>query len=88
MANGSENIAQIVVSARASVKRAFPIEFREKQLMALLRLCEENRESLCDALSADLGRCEAENILLEVNVLKNDIIVALNEIHVWTKVID
>lgn len=59
------------------------VAFRRRQLEALLRLYEENREEMAAALAADLGRPRQEAMVLEVEFLINDMVNTLQHLEEW-----
>ena len=59
--------------------------FRVDQLNALKRLVSENVAAFCDALRKDLGKCKAEVVLFETDLLEADIDFAVKNIHSWMK---
>lgn len=61
------------------------VNFRKQQLKNLLRLYSENVEAICSALKQDLAKPRQESELLEINVLKDDIVYMLNNIDDWVK---
>jgi aldehyde dehydrogenase (NAD+) len=62
------------------------VEFRRKQLEALLRLYEENREEMAAVLAADLRRPKQEAMILEVDFLINDMTNNLIHLDEWSAV--
>lgn len=62
-----------------------PLEFREKQLKALMRLYVDNTERIIEALNKDLGRCRMEASVLEVEYIKNDLQYLLENLRTWAK---
>ncbi|KAJ0174245.1 hypothetical protein K1T71_010391 [Dendrolimus kikuchii] len=81
----NENMAEVVQRARDTFNRGVtkPIEWRRKQLQNLLRMYEENRNAMAEALRKDLNRCKTEAILLEVEYLINDLKNTLHELKEW-----
>ncbi|KAG5668145.1 hypothetical protein PVAND_016097 [Polypedilum vanderplanki] len=61
------------------------IDFRRKQLNALLRMYEENKDEMARVLAADLRRPKQESYILEIEFLINDIITTINSLDEWTK---
>ncbi|CAO1387428.1 unnamed protein product [Diamesa tonsa] len=59
------------------------IQFREKQLKALLCLYEENTEEMVAVLSADLRRSRQEATILEIEFLINDLKHVINNLSDW-----
>lgn len=62
-----------------------PIEWRIKQLKALLQMYEDNETVFVEALHKDLRKPKWESVGAEIDFLKNDILGALREIKDWTK---
>lgn len=62
------------------------VAFRRRQLEALLRLYEENREEMAAVLAADLRRPKQEAMILEVDFLINDMTNTLIHLDEWTSV--
>lgn len=59
------------------------VDFRKKQLKALMRMYEENEEAFCCALAKDLHKPKQESVLLELNLLKDDIRHILGRLDDW-----
>ncbi|XP_060556417.1 aldehyde dehydrogenase, dimeric NADP-preferring-like isoform X2 [Ruditapes philippinarum] len=74
-----------------SMRKAFltgktkSLEWRRSQLLALLKMLDENRDRLTDALMKDLNKCRFESCLMEVDFVRNDLINALNNLSDWAK---
>ncbi|CAH2212920.1 jg15869, partial [Pararge aegeria aegeria] len=62
-----------------------PLEWRKRQLKSLMRMYEENRGAMIDALVKDLRRSKTEAVLLEVDYLVNDLTNLLNNFEEWAK---
>ncbi|KAF2901862.1 hypothetical protein ILUMI_04318 [Ignelater luminosus] len=79
--------AEIVQTARAAFERGKTksLEFREKQLRALLRMYNENLSTIMDCLAADLHKSKQESVVLEVEVLINDLKNTLQHLKTWMK---
>lgn len=60
------------------------IAFRRQQLESLMRMYEENREAMAEALAADLRRPRQEAMILEVDFLINDLTNTLINLDQWT----
>lgn len=73
------------------VKATFPtgktrdVKFRKEQLKKLLKLLEENKDAICDALRADLNKPPFETLLCEYNLLINEILEFIGEIDSFAK---
>lgn len=61
------------VTATFQSGKTIDLDFREKQLNALLRLYEEHEDAMCDALAKDLHKHRQESIINEVELLRNDV---------------
>lgn len=59
------------------------VAFRRRQLEALLRLYEENKDEMAAVLAADLRRPKQEAMILEVEFLINDITNTLIHLEEW-----
>ena len=60
-------------------------EWRRKQLLALLKLVDENTPDIVSALKSDLNKCEFESFLFEIDITRNDIVNHLNNLNDWMK---
>lgn len=65
--------------------RTKSLDFREKQLLALLRLYEENTQEMIDALKEDLRKSKQEAIISEIDYLKNELRGLLYNFRSWAK---
>ncbi|XP_070204918.1 aldehyde dehydrogenase family 3 member B1-like isoform X2 [Littorina saxatilis] len=83
MGNFGKMISDMRVVFRSG--RTKGVEWRVAQLTALLKLLDDNTDNLCDALYKDLRKHKMESAIMEMNVTKNDIVLALNNIHNWMK---
>ncbi|XP_059059009.1 aldehyde dehydrogenase, dimeric NADP-preferring isoform X1 [Achroia grisella] len=83
----SNNMAESVQRARDAFNRGVtrPVEWRRKQLKAIMRMYEENKQAMVDALQQDLRRGKTEAILLEIDYLINDLIGTLHSLDEWMK---
>lgn len=81
------NIPEIVQKAHNTFNsgKTKPLEWRKRQLQNLLKMYEEKKNLMIDALAKDLRRCKMEAILLEVDYLINDLTNTLNNFDEWTK---
>lgn len=61
------------------------IAFRKKQLKSLRSMLVENEQLMVDALMSDLRKSKFETVLYEVDLVKNEIQVMLNNIDTWSK---
>lgn len=82
-----ESISQAVHNARQAFETGATksIEFREKQLRALLKMYDENEAAILDALYKDLRKGRQETIITEISFLKNDIENMLQNMRNWAK---
>ncbi|XP_059059011.1 aldehyde dehydrogenase, dimeric NADP-preferring isoform X3 [Achroia grisella] len=80
-------MAESVQRARDAFNRGVtrPVEWRRKQLKAIMRMYEENKQAMVDALQQDLRRGKTEAILLEIDYLINDLIGTLHSLDEWMK---
>lgn len=65
--------------------RTKDVAFRRRQLESLLRLYEENRDTMAAALAADLRRPKQEAMILEIDFLINDMIHTINHLDEWAR---
>lgn len=80
-------INQIVKTCKAGFRtgRTKDVKHRKNQLRQLLKLVEDNKTSICEALKADLGKPEFETLLGEFNLLVNEIIEFLHLLDDFVK---
>ncbi|KAG5668615.1 hypothetical protein PVAND_016550 [Polypedilum vanderplanki] len=77
--DGYENIlGQLRATFRSGKTK--DLKYRKKQLEALLRLYEENREEIINALAADLRRPRQEAIVFEIDVMTNELLGLINNL--------
>lgn len=78
---------EVVTTARNAFQsgRTKSLDFREKQLQALLRLYEENTQEIMDALRDDLRKSKQEAIISEIDYLKNELRALLYNFRAWAK---
>lgn len=76
------DIVQISRNAFFSGKSR-PIAWRIKQIKALLKMLDENVEDMHSALNADLGRCNYENMAWEVSFIRNEALLAIDNLADW-----
>lgn len=79
-----ENTIEPLRSSFASGKTR-SVVFREKQLRAFLRLLEENRNEIIEALAKDLRKSTTESVVYEVDFVYNDIKMTLDKLRNWMK---
>ncbi|KAF5302516.1 hypothetical protein FQR65_LT00888 [Abscondita terminalis] len=65
--------------------RTKSVDFRKQQLQNFLRLFEENKPALLEALKTDLRKSKHESILTEVAVNVKEIGTALDNLTEWSK---
>ncbi|XP_023312185.1 aldehyde dehydrogenase, dimeric NADP-preferring-like [Anoplophora glabripennis] len=77
----------VVATARDSFNRGVTksLEFRLKQLEALLRLIEENFKNIEDAIMKDFRKPKFEVTLYETEFLKNEIKHTIKNLKGWMK---
>lgn len=82
-----EDMELLVNSTRAAflTGRTKTEAFRKDQLRALKRLVSENESEFVEALKKDLGKCRAEALLFETDILETDIEHALKNVSSWMK---
>lgn len=73
------------VTAAFRSGKTLDLDFREKQLKALLRLYKEHEREMCEALAKDLNKSRQEAILNEVELLRNDVISLLMNFRKYAK---
>lgn len=56
------------------------VKFRKKQLRQLVKLLEENKDEICEALRADLNKPPFETLLCEFNLIINDVNELLHDV--------
>ncbi|CAH0764290.1 unnamed protein product [Diatraea saccharalis] len=81
------NLTETVQRARDAFSRGVtrPIEWRRQQLKALMRMYQENKQAMIEALRQDLRRSKMEAVLLEVDFLINDLANTLHYLDEWVK---
>lgn len=62
------------------------ITFRRRQLEALMRLYQENKDEIVAVLAADLHRPKQEALILEFDILVNDLTNTLINLEKWAAV--
>lgn len=85
--NTSSDIKEVVKTARKAFDsgQTKPVEFREKQLRALLRMYEENILEIITALKSDLHKSVQECFMTEIEILINEVRGAIQNIRDWIK---
>jgi len=80
-----------VAACVSSVRKAFDTggskteSFRRSQLTALYKLLDENESRLMEALSKDLHKSVLESLVGEVNMIKSEIALHLENLREWMK---
>ncbi|XP_014671199.1 PREDICTED: fatty aldehyde dehydrogenase-like, partial [Priapulus caudatus] len=64
--------------------RTRDIVFRKKQLQNLVRLIDENREAMCEALFKDLHKPKFESVMYETDFVKSDLMNCIYNLDKWT----
>ncbi|XP_014779289.1 aldehyde dehydrogenase family 3 member A2 [Octopus bimaculoides] len=79
--------APVVAGLRKSFQQGItkPYEWRRSQLLALLKLIDENYSDITAALKDDLNKSEFESRLMEVDTTRNEIVYHLNNLSEWMK---
>ncbi|KAJ8953556.1 hypothetical protein NQ318_002976 [Aromia moschata] len=87
MTSRTQNAEEIVSRVRNTFEsgKTKPIQFRIKQLQAMKRMLEENKDEIVKALEQDLHKNKYEALLTEVNFIINDIKMILMNLHDWMK---
>jgi aldehyde dehydrogenase (NAD+) len=66
-----------------NTNKTLSLSWRMDQLKAMERLLDENQVEICDALKKDLFKHTQESIAMEISVVKNGIIYAMNNLEKW-----
>ena len=61
------------------------IDWRKKQLNALIALIDEHTDDIAHALNADLGKSDQESWLTEIGIVRHEARYALRHIDSWVK---
>ncbi|CDP01945.1 unnamed protein product [Coffea canephora] len=77
----ARNLAELRQTFRSGKTRG--LEWRKAQLRAILKLLDENEDSIFDALQQDLGKHPVESYRDEVGVLKKSAKYALASVEKW-----
>lgn len=80
-------INQVIKTTREGflTGRTKDVKFRKKQLRQLMKLVEDNKEQICEALKTDLNKPQFETMIGEYNLLINEIIEFLHIIDDFVK---
>lgn len=81
MASYSEEVQRLRATFRSRV--TVPEQFRRAQLQQLLRMLEENEESILKALHQDLAKPKFEAVLSEMVIVINEVHFALSNLSSW-----
>ena len=78
---------QIHAKALATFKtgRCRPLEYRRKQLYALVKLCQENVDAIAEALYKDLKKPRQEVLGFEVAGVVNQALTSAKNLEEWAK---
>lgn len=87
MASTSTNPEEIVKHLRNTFDsgKTRSLDYRMKQLKAMGRLLEENKEPIIEALEKDLHKCKIETILTEIDMVAAELKEALQHLREWDK---
>lgn len=87
MASKSRNPEEIVKQLRNTFDsgKTRSLDYRLKQLKAMGRLLDENREKIISALQSDLRKSKTETILTEIDMIAGELKEALNHLKEWDK---
>lgn len=83
MANFSQlanSLRKVFLSGRTK-----DLEWRRTQLMSMLKMMDDNKDAMCDALKQDLNKSKFESLVMEFDLTRNDLINCLNNLSEWTK---
>ena len=87
--NGQTLTDQQIIETVQRLRRAYesgitrPLEWREAQLRALLRMIRENEDAILEALREDLGKCHFEGFIGETGFVASDIKYTLKHLRKW-----
>lgn len=78
----SADVAQCIKDAKEAFQtgRTKDVKFRKEQIKKMMKMLDENKDILCDALKADLNKPPFETILCEYNLMVNELLEFLAEI--------
>ena len=67
---------KVVGDARRAFRtgKTLPVEFRKRQLRAMIKMLEENEQLLCQALFKDLHKPKLESLACDIEFVKNEFI--------------
>ncbi|XP_041942974.1 aldehyde dehydrogenase family 3 member B1 [Alosa sapidissima] len=80
-----ESHSEVIARLRAAfcTRVTIPLQFRLTQLKALLALMEENEAQIVEALHKDLAKPKFEAVLSEIDMVRNDVCYAMNNLKTW-----
>lgn len=81
MASQSEVVQRLRSTFRTGV--TVPEQFRRAQLQQLLRMLQENEETILKALHQDLAKPKFEAVLAEMDIVINELYFALSNLRSW-----
>ncbi|GAM25298.1 hypothetical protein SAMD00019534_084730 [Acytostelium subglobosum LB1] len=83
----SPNVERIGMALRTAflANKTRPLEWRYTQLKAIKKMIAENQSDICQALKKDLGKCESESSLSEINLVLSECDLAISNLEKWTK---
>ncbi|XP_041365280.1 aldehyde dehydrogenase, dimeric NADP-preferring-like [Gigantopelta aegis] len=81
------NFTELVNGVRQVFRsgRTVTYEWRRTQLEGMLKLLDENMDKLTDALYKDLHKAKAEAMMMELNMVRNEVINTMNSLTTWMK---
>ncbi|RKP23542.1 aldehyde dehydrogenase family 3 member B1-like protein [Syncephalis pseudoplumigaleata] len=62
-----------------------PLSFRKQQLRQFVRLCDEQRDALLEAVQKDIGKHPYETMACELALVRDDAMRALDKLSSWAK---
>ncbi|KAI9100530.1 Aldehyde/histidinol dehydrogenase [Phlyctochytrium arcticum] len=82
-----EEIPKIVDQVRQGFATGITksVQWRKQQLLALYQMVQDEENAICEASRLDLGRCPAETVMVDVMVMKNEVVEAIEKLDEWTK---
>lgn len=61
------------------------LEWRRSQLKQMLRMLDEQKDAMCEAVYKDLRKSKHEVTYMEIEFLRNEVIDSINKLQEWTK---
>ncbi|CAG2209840.1 Beta-apo-4'-carotenal oxygenase,Aldehyde dehydrogenase family 3 member B3,Aldehyde dehydrogenase,Aldehyde dehydrogenase family 3 member B2,Fatty aldehyde dehydrogenase,Aldehyde dehydrogenase family 3 member B1,Putative aldehyde dehydrogenase YwdH,Aldehyde dehydrogenase family 3 comG,4,4'-diaponeurosporen-aldehyde dehydrogenase,Aldehyde dehydrogenase family 3 member H1,Aldehyde dehydrogenase family 3 member I1, chloroplastic,Aldehyde dehydrogenase, dimeric NADP-preferring [Mytilus edulis] len=83
MASFTELVNGMKTAFRSGKTKSY--EWRRQQLEGVLKLMDENREEITDALKKDLHKPKLEAVVFEIDFCRNDLIETMNNLKEWMK---